>query len=418
MHHFTLEQLVARIRRSISVNFPEPVWLQAELSQVKQSRGHWYLELVQKEERTDQLSAQIGAVIWKSTAASIQKKRHSDLDNLLIEGRQMLLEAEVDFHPVYGLKLTIRDIDTEFSEGLLAKQKAETIAKLVQSGSWEKNKSIQVPLVIRRIALISNESAAGYADFIEHLKENPYGYVFETTLFPTALQGQGVITEVPARIFEIQEKRNDFDAVVIIRGGGSKLDLSAFDNYLVANAIANCPLPVITGIGHETDDTVSDMVAAIRMKTPTATATYIIEKALHFESKMIETLQRIQSRIQDKWLNMDSRLHQLLERIRSSVFIALDKQNNSIRDTWQQIITFAHWTCQQELSRIDHAEKLLSQSDPVEVIKKGYTILIHEGQMVTDPSLLPQNANLTNIHHKGRINSIFTDYEREKKEWI
>ena len=272
MHHFTLEQLVARIRRSISVNFSESVWLQAELSQVKQNRGHWYLELVQKDERTDQLSAQIGAVIWKSTAASIQRKRHTDLDDLLIEGRLMLLEVEVDFHPVYGLKLTIRDIDTDFSEGQLSKQKADTIAKLVESGSWDKNKSIPVPLVIRKIALISNETAAGYADFIQQLKENPYGYVFDTTLFPTALQGQGVITEVPERIFEILEKQQDFDVVIIIRGGGSKLDLSAFDNYQVANAIANCPLPVITGIGHETDDTVSDMVAAIRLKTPTATA--------------------------------------------------------------------------------------------------------------------------------------------------
>jgi exodeoxyribonuclease VII large subunit len=283
---YTLFDLNEYIKRVISLNFQEPIWISCEVAQCKNSRGNFYLDLVQQDEN-DLVVAQASAVLWSKNYFFLKNKLKDLLNQLLVTGVQIKIKVTVEFNEKYGLKYVIEDIDPTFTFGLLEINKQKIIDRLVENQLMEKNKLLRLPKVISKIAIISSGDAAGYADFIKKIEQNIYGYAYDLKLFSSALQGLNTEREMIANIIEINRIGN-FDAILIIRGGGSKLDLAAFDNYEIAKNIAESRIPILTGIGHDIDNSIADMVANKSFITPTAVADYLIEHSMLFENKILD----------------------------------------------------------------------------------------------------------------------------------
>ena len=284
----TLFQLHRKLREAIEDAFPASYWVVAEISEVRtHSSGHCYLTLTEKDSRNqNNLVAQARGTIWKQNYREISTNFEAQTGHKLRSGLKILFNASVRFHELYGFNLDILDIDPNYTIGDLARQRQETLKKLEANGLLEKNKTRYLPEVPQRIAVISSGTAAGYGDFINQLENNPYGYHFKTVLFEASVQGNEAAASVmqALRLVEMQQKQ--FDAVVLIRGGGAQTDLLCFDDYNLAAALGAFPLPVLTGIGHERDETIADLVAHTKLKTPTAVAAFLIDCFLTFESHL------------------------------------------------------------------------------------------------------------------------------------
>lgn len=275
--YITLSALQERIQSRLRSDFPEPVLIVAELSDLRVNRvsGHCYMELVERAEGMSVARAKARGVIWSSGVADIFKRYREATGAYPASGDKALLQVTVSYHQAYGLSLVISDIDPTFALGEKEMQRRKTIERLKAEGLWDLNRSIEyAEPVFQRIAVVSADGAAGYQDFMREIELSPHRIV--TELFRASVQGQGAETEIPAAIAEASARRNEFDALVIIRGGGSQTDLECFDSYAVAAAAARCPLPVLTGIGHDRDESVTDMVAYRKLKTPTAAAQEIV----------------------------------------------------------------------------------------------------------------------------------------------
>ena len=282
---YSLYELNEFLRRVVALNFSESVWVTAEIGQIGLSRGHYYIRLLEKD--NEEIVAEMSAVVWSTDFKRIQRTISGGLDTVFLEGMEVRLKGRLDFHERYGLKLIVEEIDPTYTIGKLEIQRRKLIAELQNEELLQLNAFLIPPSVWQRIAVISSETAAGWADFQNHIAENMYAYRFAIQLFPSAMHGQFVEREMLQQLERIKAMKDDFDAVVIIRGGGAKLDLTAFDNPSVCRAVARFPLPVLTGIGHEIDFTVLDMVAFTALKTPTAVADFLIESHLKFESSLI-----------------------------------------------------------------------------------------------------------------------------------
>ena len=261
MSTYSLFDLNQFIRRVIALNLAQPVWIECEIGQCNISRSHYWLELIQQSEDNETVIAQASAVIWSKKHRQLRQQLGARLPQLLQEGMAVRLKVQVDYHERFGLKLMIDDIDSDYTLGQLALQRQAILQRLQQEQLLGRNAQTPLPTVVQRIAVISSARAAGYQDFVEQLNNNDYGYQYRLQLFPSAMQGAAVEKELFEQLQQIEQHRQRYDAVVIIRGGGSKLDLQAFDNYLLAQKVAQMPLPVLTGIGHDIDDTVLDAVA-------------------------------------------------------------------------------------------------------------------------------------------------------------
>jgi len=288
MQSYSLFELNEYIRRVFALNFQEAIWIRCEIAQINASRGHYYLNLIEKSEETESIIAQSSAVLWASTYRKLRREHKKTLDGLLQNGVAVLLKAKVDFDERYGLKLLIEEIDPSYTMGQMELKRQAILEALLKQGLLEVNSQIPLPPVIQRIAIISSESAAGLQDYLNHIAINPYGYQLSNQLFPAAMQGENVEKEVLRQLKKITLLKENYDAVIIIRGGGSKLDLAAFDNLALGKAVAQFPLPIFVGIGHEIDETILDKVAHTSLKTPTAVADFLINRILHFESMILE----------------------------------------------------------------------------------------------------------------------------------
>ena len=285
----SLYQLQQQIKGSLDDTFSMPVWVKAEISEMTVNRsGHCYLDLIETESGTDTVIARCRATIWSYTFRMLKPYFETTSGQVFTEGLKVLLQAKVEYHEVFGFSLNIRDIDPVYTLGDLARQRREIIRKLQEDGVFEMNKELELPLVTQRVAIISSPTAAGLQDFLDQLHNNPHQFVFYTKLFPAVMQGNEAPRSIMNALDLIFEYENMFDAVVIIRGGGAQIDLACFDQYELAFNVAQFPLPVITGIGHDKDDTVIDLVAHTRMKTPTAVAEFLISGALQFSQQLNE----------------------------------------------------------------------------------------------------------------------------------
>ena len=315
-HPLSLYELNALVKRSIHACLPDTYWVQAELSDVRSNySGHCYLEFVQKEPRGNNLIAKARGTIWSNVYRLLKPYFEEETGQAFVAGIKVMVKVAVEFHELYGYSLTVQDIDPTYTLGDMARRRREILKQLEEEGVLTLNKELEIPLLAQRIAVISSATAAGYGDFCNQLEQNPYGFVFYPRLFPAIMQGERVEQSVITALDAIHACRDDWDVVVIIRGGGATSDLSGFDTYELAANCAQFPIPIITGIGHERDDTVLDCVSHTRVKTPTAAAEYLINH-LHDTAKVLEdyasaVLHTISTRMERE----NTRLNRMVERI-------------------------------------------------------------------------------------------------------
>ncbi|MEM1124333.1 MAG: exodeoxyribonuclease VII large subunit, partial [Bacteroidota bacterium] len=288
MQSYSLFELNEFIRRVFALNFQEAIWIRCEIAQINSSRGHYYLNLIEKSAEKDAIIAQSSGIIWARKYRQLRRTHKKLLDSLLRNGTAVLLQVKVDFDERYGFKLLVEDVDPSYTMGQMELKRQAILESLTQQGLLGLNQRISLPTVIQRVAIISSQTAAGLQDYLNQIAINTYGYQIHNQLFPAAMQGENVEKEVLRQLKKIALLKENYDAVVIIRGGGSKLDLVAFDNLVLGQAIAKFPLPVLVGIGHEIDETILDKVAHLSLKTPTAVADFLINRLLHFESSILE----------------------------------------------------------------------------------------------------------------------------------
>ncbi|NEW85190.1 MAG: exodeoxyribonuclease VII large subunit [Mariniphaga sp.] len=329
-----LSELNGLVKKAVGDAFTAPIWVIGEISELKTNRsGHCYLNLIEKEENGDAIVAQARATIWSYTYRMLRPFFESTTGQQLTEGLKVLLSVSVEFHELYGYSLNIRDIDPTYTLGDMARRRREIIARLQSEGVAEMNKELDLPLVPQKIAIISSSTAAGYQDFIDQLTNNPAGYHFDLKLFPAIMQGNQAETSIIGALEQIYLYENIFDAVVIIRGGGSQADLSCFDNYNLAYFITQFPLPVITGIGHEKDDSIVDMVAHTRLKTPTAVAEFLISGVAQFDLHLDEINKQFIEIVTGLIAESKNNIEQITRMIAPLTREKISKANNNLNQT-------------------------------------------------------------------------------------
>ena len=334
----TLSELTTRVKEKITSSFPGLVWVIAEISEIRTNRtGHCYLELIEKSPEKDDILAKTRGTIWSFTYRMIKPYFEDATGQQLKAGMKVLFKASVEFHEIYGFSLNIKDIDPNYTLGDIERKKRETIQRLVKEGIIDMNKETYLAPVPQRIAIISSPTAAGYQDFVHQLESNPEGFKIYHKLFPAVVHGDDAPASIVNALDRIFEYEEFFDAVVLIRGGGSSADLMCFDDYDIAANIAQFPLPVLTGIGHERDISVADMVAHTHLKTPTAVAEFIIQRITDFYL-YLGGLQTAFTDIVNRKLNDNKQHVELLaQRITPLVVNAIDKQNKHLENIAEAI---------------------------------------------------------------------------------
>ena len=314
---FDLFDLQQKLKRGVECLFPKRIWIRAEVSAVKaRNGGHCYLELSQSAD--DGLLAKCNAVIWSSKYRFIAPYFESVTGSPISPGMVVLVEVQVSYSELYGLSLVISDIDPDYSVGVRELERQKTIARLQAEGLMDLQSSLALPALPYRLAVVSAEDAAGYRDFMRHLHENPYGFQFETTLFPALMQGAGCPASIIAAMDAVMEDDGTYDAVLILRGGGAKLDLACFDDYGLAAVIAQFPLPVLTAIGHDQDHHVADMVAHEYVKTPTALADFFLSIYEDEDARLSSYMTRVRVAFNNRLALMESALNVLQARIKGA----------------------------------------------------------------------------------------------------
>ena len=389
METLSLSSFTAFIRRVFALNLPEPVWVAAELAQVSTTRGHTWLTLVEKSDEDDLITAQLDGVIWASTTKTLQKTHSAKLlREVLVEGMSVRLRVTASFHERYGLKLVVEDIDPEHTVGFLEQRKQTTLANLAADGVLDRNAALPLPSLVQRLAIISADTAAGLADFQDQLRANPYGYAFTTDLYTAAMQGAQTGPEISARLRQIGRRVRDYDAIIIVRGGGGKTDLAAFNDETLCRIVADAPLPVLVGIGHEIDQTVLDRVVHRSLKTPTAVAVYLIEQVLQNERQLMQAGRQIVDRAAQT-----IRFHQLdvLRRAGTTHQAALSALNQADQRL-SYLQSRIHTTAQQSLERtqteVATYTRLLAALRPEAVLERGFALVSQDGQLITSPEEL------------------------------
>ena len=402
----TLFELNSLVHEVIEDNFDEQYWVVGELSDVSTPAfgGHFYGELVQKDEESDRIVARARITCWARNYNIIRLRFQKEAGETLRKGLQVKLLVEVNFHEQYGYSLNVVDIDSTFTLGDLAKRRREILQQLEKDGILLDNQSLPLPRLLKRIAVISSATAAGYGDFCHQLEENDYGFHFDVQLFPAVMQGEQVPESIIAALEEIREEP-PFDLVVIIRGGGASSDLSDFDSYELAACIALYPLPVLTGIGHERDETVLDYVAHTKVKTPTAAAAFIIEHQAEEAALLDDLYQRITHSAKEQIQREKQRLeHQ--RAVLPLIFMGFyQKGENKLVLLSQRLSSSAKQSLEREKHSLQLMQQRLNSLDPRLLLKRGYTITTCGGKLVRSIEGLAEGEVLTTQTEKGEIYS-------------
>ena len=402
----TLFELNSLVHEVIEDNFDEQYWVVGELSDVSTPAfgGHFYGELVQKDEESDRIVARARITCWARNYNMIRLRFQKEAGETLRKGLQVKLLVEVNFHEQYGYSLNVVDIDSTFTLGDLAKRRREILQQLEKDGILHDNQSLPLPRLLKRIAVISSATAAGYGDFCNQLEENDYGFHFDVQLFPAVMQGEQVPESIIAALEEIREEP-PFDLVVIIRGGGASSDLSDFDSYELAACIALYPLPVLTGIGHERDETVLDYVAHTKVKTPTAAAAFIIEHQAEEAALLDDLYQRITHSSKEQIQREKQRLeHQ--RAVLPLIFMGFyQKGENRLVLLSQRLSSSAKQSLEREKHSLQLMQQRLNSLDPRLLLKRGYTITTCGGKLVRSIEGLAEGEVLTTQTNNGGIYS-------------
>jgi len=455
----TLAELQIIIRDSLYIALPDMYWVVAEISEIKENyAGHCYLELIEKHPDDKNIKARVKAIIWSKRYSFLKSFFENMTGETLKEGLKILIKIKVEYHELFGLSLVITDIDPAFTIGDMAMRRQIVITRLEQDGVFSMNKEIEFPAVPKRIAVISSRNAAGYSDFIKHLTENSFEYTFNTALIESAMQGaeteQGIINALD----KISENIDLFDLVVIIRGGGSQSDLSWFDSYNIAYYVTQFPLPVITGIGHDKDTSVTDMVASKSFKTPTAVADFLIDCMVGAERHLIEMssgikdisrliIEKSRNLIEASSIKLIPAAQILISEIRNNLsgkiieivnvgkgyiiraglfpanqesrLVSIVKSFSSVKETEidrrrQNLTTLTLNSIKRRSTRLEGLEKALNILSPKSVLKRGYTITSLNGRIVKKRGILKPDDIIDTQFSDGSVCSRIVKKQKMK----
>lgn len=403
----TLSQLQNKIKQTIELNI-KAQWVLCDISDMKvNGAGHCYLELVEKSEGRGAIpKAKATAIIWKSSYSAIYNFFLQKTGMALSSGMKVMLLVEVNYHELYGLSLVVRDIDPTYSLGDLERQRRETIAKLQADGIIEMNRELTLPTVINTIAVISSATAAGYDDFMNHLATNPFGYTFKTKLFEAVVQGEGAENSIIAALMRISDDTTPFEAVVMIRGGGSQSDLSCFNNYLLCSYLAQFPLPIITGIGHNKDQAVADLVAHTSLKTPTAVANFLIDTKREAEELLDTLLKDLTDWLSYYLTNENRRVEALITSLRMAMIERTSTEKIKLERLLSTLENNSLNTLRDQQHKLSLLESKIENANPKRILELGYSMVTHNGKAVRSRSEVKKDDQLTIIVNDGTINSI------------
>ena len=406
---YTLFELNRLVRQSIELTLQGDFWVEAELSEARESNGHCYMELIQKDERGNTPVARASAKCWRSTWLSVRPEFERVTGMKLRAGIKVLLRVYPQFHEAYGFSWIVSGIDPTYTLGDMARRRMEIIKTLKDEGVFDLNKQLSFPMFAQRIAVISSATAAGYGDFCDQLANNPYGFAFTTTLFPATMQGEGVEQSIIARLNGIYDCVEDFDCVVIIRGGGASSDLSGFDSLPLAENIANFPLPVITGIGHDRDETIADMVAHSRVKTPTAAAALLIDNLCDTAARIQNARQRIYDKVKATMQREEQRIARLSQLIPTMFSLVSNRQQSRIDMLLTRMKAAAMRRVTDERHRIELLSQHTSALDPQILLQRGYSITTINGKTVKDAADLAEGDEIETRFARGKVKSTVSE---------
>lgn len=446
----TLYELNHLVHQTLAFSMPDEYWVEAEVSEIREVRGHCYMELVQKDEWGNTPIAKASAKCWKNKWTYIRPHFERIAGRQLRAGMKILVKVYADFHEAFGFSWIVTDIDPTFTMGDMARKRQEIIRRLKEAGVFDLQKELQIPMFAQRIAVISSENAAGYGDFCNQLFNNEYALKFSVHLFPAIMQGEQVEESIIQALNSINEEADLFDVVVIIRGGGATSDLSGFDTLSLAENVANFPLPIITGIGHDRDESVLDMVSHTRVKTPTAAAallvdhlsavyervweaqeriSHIVRRRMDWETmrlnKMAEKIPVLFSLVKGKKETEIERLHArlhtqiarqlatcrhqldvLTRRLTPAIERQMLHENHRLEVLERRIAPAVERYMLHEVHRLDILSRRVQILDPVLLLKRGYSITLHQGKIIRDIAEVKTGDEIETRMEKGSIRSV------------
>lgn len=412
----SLHELTQRIAAVVNRSFAESVWVVAELSDVRvATNGHCYMTLIEKEPKRGSTLASMRGMIWSSRWWLIRDTFYEQTGQPFTSGLQVMVQVQVTMHEQYGLGLNIIDVNPSYTLGEMARRRMEILKQLEKDGVIDMNRELPFPILPQRVAIISAEGAAGYGDFMKQLSNNSFGLKFYTHLFPATMQGQQTEPSVIAALDRINEVQDYFDVVAIIRGGGATVDLTSFDSYQLAFNVANFPIPIITGIGHDRDQTVLDHVAHTSVKTPTAAAALLIDTLAEQLQKIIDLQEEIKDSITQRMNDERQRLQRFGNAVRNT-HVTLTQQINHLDLLSQKIQSYAQQRILQEKSglniisqtiqmhtkqrmqrekdKLDYFDKTIKMAQPDNILKRGFSITRLNGHAVKSAASVPEGSTL------------------------
>lgn len=426
MNSLSLYELNNLVRSTLEMTMCDEYWVHAEISELRENR-HCYLEFAQKDALGNGLVAKARGQVWANRWVMLRSHFERTTGQRLCVGMQVLVKVEVTFHELYGYSLNVVDIDPTYTLGDIARRRKEIMDKIRAEGIADMNKELPLPRLIQRIAVISAATAAGYGDFSNQLHNNARGLAFVTRLFPATMQGNEVESSIVNALNAIAAEQDDWDVVVIIRGGGATTDLAGFDSLVLAENVAQFPLPIITGIGHERDDTIIDMVSHTRVKTPTAAAEFLIhhqEEELDYVNALADRiiknglakianektrLQTITSKMPSLYkaykAGEEARLDRKLSIIQNNILQNVQRKLNTTAMREQQLKLYTSALLNKEHNRLDILENKIKNASPERILKLGFTITRINGKAVKDATLLHKGDMIETEFAQGKVKS-------------
>lgn len=408
---FTLRQLNLLVREAIEDALPDEYWVEAELSECRENNGHCYMELIEKDERSNTPVARASAKCWRQTWAMAKPYFERTTGQPLRAGMKLLLKVYAQFHEAYGFSWIVSDIDPTYTLGDMARKRQEIIRQLKEEGIFDLQRELRIPTFAKRVAVISAQNAAGYGDFCRQLEENEYGFRFEVTLFPAIMQGEQVEQSIIAALNQIYSHKGydplcGFDCVVIIRGGGATADLSGFDTLALAENVAQFPLPIITGIGHDRDESILDMVANTKVKTPTAAAALLIDNLLRVLERLDDASQRISYAVNQRISNQKTKIATMTSLIPTLALRSVGDQRHRIETMENRLPVALERRLTNQKHLLESLSLKLQGFDPQLLLSRGYSITLKDGKAVRDPKQLKPGDELETRLEKGTIRSV------------
>ena len=406
MERLTLVELNGLVRDAIENALPEEYWVEAELSECREHGGHCYMELIEKDERSATPVARASAKCWRQTWVMVKPYFERTTGQQLRAGMKVLLRVYAQFHEAYGFSWIVSDIDPTYTLGDMARKRQEIIRQLKEEGVFDLQRELHIPTFAKRIAVISAEHAAGYGDFCRQLEDNDYGFKFDVTLFPAIMQGEQVEASVVDALNEIYQRISDFDVVCILRGGGAAADLSGFDTLALAENVAQFPLPIITGIGHERDESILDMISNTRVKTPTAAAALLTDNLLRVLERLDDAGQRLSYAVNQRINSQKARMATLTTLIPTLALRMVSDQRHRIETTKSRLPIAIERRLTNQKHLLESLSLKLQGFDPQLLLSRGYSITLKDGRAVRDPQQLKPGDEIETRVEKGTIRSV------------